>query len=165
MTDSPNEFPGTKFRRASSGSAQNVGTPPYRRGEPSRTICVNGSPIEFGVGRRTELGVAATLSRPHPPRACPYWPRRKPGPFYDPAAAGQSVGADEMARRGAVAERCRRRRPAAAKLLKNRRDGDGYLLFGADRVPFAEAQPSPDGAFWPCNRAVGSRRRFFAPAT
>jgi hypothetical protein len=32
-----------------------------------------------------------------------------------------------------------------------------------DTVPFAEAQPSPDGAYWRCKRPDGSRRCFFAP--
>jgi hypothetical protein len=41
--------------------------------------------------------------------------------------------------------------------------GDGYLIFGAEKVPFAEAQRSPDGAFWRCKRPDGSRRCFFAP--
>jgi hypothetical protein len=44
-----------------------------------------------------------------------------------------------------------------------RMTGDGYLIFGAERIPFAEAQPSPDGAFWRCKRPDGSRRCFFAP--
>jgi hypothetical protein len=39
----------------------------------------------------------------------------------------------------------------------------GYHLFGAETVPFSEAQPSPDGAFWRCKRPDGSRRCFFAP--
>jgi hypothetical protein len=39
----------------------------------------------------------------------------------------------------------------------------GYRLFGAETVPFSEAQPSPDGAFWRCKRPDGSRRCFFAP--
>jgi hypothetical protein len=30
-------------------------------------------------------------------------------------------------------------------------------------VPEAEAQPSPDGAYWRCKRPDGSRRCFFAP--
>ena len=30
-------------------------------------------------------------------------------------------------------------------------------------VPYAEAQPSPDGAYWRCKRPDGSRRCFFAP--
>lgn len=30
-------------------------------------------------------------------------------------------------------------------------------------VPFSEAQPSPDGAFWRCKRPDGTRRCFFAP--
>ncbi len=30
-------------------------------------------------------------------------------------------------------------------------------------VPFSEAQPSPDGAYWRCKRPDGSRRYFFAP--
>jgi hypothetical protein len=33
----------------------------------------------------------------------------------------------------------------------------------AELVPSAEAQPSPDGAFWRCRRPDGSRRCFFAP--
>ena len=41
--------------------------------------------------------------------------------------------------------------------------GDGYLLFESEKVPFTEAQPSPDGAFWRCKRPDGSRRCFFAP--
>jgi hypothetical protein len=40
---------------------------------------------------------------------------------------------------------------------------DGYHLFEAETVPFNEAQPSPDGAFWRCKRPDGSRRCFFAP--
>jgi hypothetical protein len=32
-----------------------------------------------------------------------------------------------------------------------------------ESVPFAEAQPSPDGEFWRCKRPDGSRRCFFAP--
>jgi hypothetical protein len=40
---------------------------------------------------------------------------------------------------------------------------DGYLLFNTELVPFAEAQPSPDGTFWRCKRPDGSRRCFFAP--
>jgi hypothetical protein len=39
----------------------------------------------------------------------------------------------------------------------------GYRLFGAETVPYTEAQPSPDGAFWRCKRPDGSRRCFFAP--
>jgi len=51
---------------------------------------------------------------------------------------------------------------------------DGYHVWtiepfnGGDRikaeiVPYAEAQPSPDGAYWRCKRPDGSRRCFFAP--
>ena len=40
---------------------------------------------------------------------------------------------------------------------------DGYHLFEVETVPFAETQPSPDGAFWRCKRPDGSRRCFFAP--
>jgi hypothetical protein len=39
----------------------------------------------------------------------------------------------------------------------------GYRLFGRETVPYSEAQPSPDGAFWRCKRPDGSRRCFFAP--
>jgi hypothetical protein len=39
----------------------------------------------------------------------------------------------------------------------------GYRLFNAETVPYSEAQPSPDGAFWRCKRPDGSRRCFFAP--
>ena len=39
----------------------------------------------------------------------------------------------------------------------------GYRLFGAETVPYSEAQPSPDGAYWRCKRPDGSRRCFFAP--
>ena len=42
-------------------------------------------------------------------------------------------------------------------------NGGGYTLFGTETVPFSEAQPSPDGAFWRCKRPDGSRRCFFAP--
>jgi hypothetical protein len=40
---------------------------------------------------------------------------------------------------------------------------DGYRLFGLETVPFRETQPSPDGAYWRCQRNDGSRRCFFAP--
>jgi hypothetical protein len=39
----------------------------------------------------------------------------------------------------------------------------GYTLFGRETVPYSEAQPSPDGAYWRCKRPDGSRRCFFAP--
>jgi len=39
----------------------------------------------------------------------------------------------------------------------------GYSLFGVETVPFNEAQPSPDGAYWRCKRPDGTRRCFFAP--
>ncbi len=39
----------------------------------------------------------------------------------------------------------------------------GYTLFGGEKIPYSEAQPSPDGAFWRCKRPDGSRRCFFAP--
>jgi hypothetical protein len=40
----------------------------------------------------------------------------------------------------------------------------GYLLREiGEVVPFNEAQPSPDSAFWRCRRHDGSRRCFFAP--
>lgn len=42
-------------------------------------------------------------------------------------------------------------------------NGKGYVLFGAELVPFQEAQPSIDGAFWRCKRPDGTRRCFFAP--
>ena len=44
-------------------------------------------------------------------------------------------------------------------------NGIGYILreYGNELVPFSEAQPSPDGAYWRCKRADGSRRCFFAP--
>ena len=38
-----------------------------------------------------------------------------------------------------------------------------YLPQTGETVPFAEAQPSPDGKFWRCKRPDGSRRCFFAP--
>jgi hypothetical protein len=44
-----------------------------------------------------------------------------------------------------------------------RMSGDGYLIFNREKIPFQEAQPSPDGAFWRCMRPDGSRRCFFAP--
>ena len=41
---------------------------------------------------------------------------------------------------------------------------NGYMLRElGELVPFNEAQPSPDGAFWRCRRHDGSRRCFFAP--
>jgi len=40
---------------------------------------------------------------------------------------------------------------------------EGCRLYGVETVPFGEAQPSPDGAFWRCKRPDGSRRCFFAP--
>jgi hypothetical protein len=33
----------------------------------------------------------------------------------------------------------------------------------AEIAPYGEAQPSPDGAYWGCQRPDGSRRCFFAP--
>ncbi len=40
----------------------------------------------------------------------------------------------------------------------------GYLILALNElVPFNEAQPSPDGAYWRCKRPDGSRRCFFAP--
>lgn len=42
---------------------------------------------------------------------------------------------------------------------------NGYRLFGVETVPYSEAQPSPDGAYWRCKRPDGSRRCFFAPPT
>ena len=42
-------------------------------------------------------------------------------------------------------------------------NGSGYTLFGSEAVPYSEAQPSPDGAYWRCKRPDGSRRCFFAP--
>jgi hypothetical protein len=39
----------------------------------------------------------------------------------------------------------------------------GYQLENGEVVPFAEAQPSPDGSFVRCHRPDGSRRCFFAP--
>ena len=43
----------------------------------------------------------------------------------------------------------------------------GYRLNGRDNaqevVPYSEAQPSPDGAYWRCKRPDGTRRCFFAP--
>jgi hypothetical protein len=44
-----------------------------------------------------------------------------------------------------------------------RMDGSGYWLFELEHIPYSEAQPSPDGAFWRCKRPDGSRRCFFAP--
>jgi hypothetical protein len=42
-------------------------------------------------------------------------------------------------------------------------NGVGYVLYGNEVVPYSEAQPSPDGAYWRCKRPDGSRRCFFAP--
>jgi len=39
----------------------------------------------------------------------------------------------------------------------------GYRLSNGELVPYSEAQPSPDGAYWRCKRPDGSRRCFFAP--
>lgn len=40
----------------------------------------------------------------------------------------------------------------------------GYFLpQTGETIPYAEAQPSPDGQFWRCKRPDGSRRCFFAP--
>ena len=41
--------------------------------------------------------------------------------------------------------------------------GTGYRLSNGEMVPYSEAQPSPDGAYWRCKRPDGSRRCFFAP--
>lgn len=41
---------------------------------------------------------------------------------------------------------------------------NGNVSFGINEViPYAEAQPSPDGEFWACRRPDGTRRCFFAP--
>lgn len=41
---------------------------------------------------------------------------------------------------------------------------NGYFIeLTKEFVPQAEAQPSPDGKFWRCQRPDGSRRCFFAP--
>ena len=52
---------------------------------------------------------------------------------------------------------------------------DGYHLDGYTQVidghdgpvnevvPYSEAQPSPDGAYWRCKRPDGTRRCFFSP--
>lgn len=40
---------------------------------------------------------------------------------------------------------------------------DGKDVDGAEVVPYAETQPSPDGAYWRCKRPDGTRRCFFAP--
>jgi hypothetical protein len=51
-------------------------------------------------------------------------------------------------------------------------EGEWYTLLSRDRngapdiwetIPLSEAQPSPDGEYWRCRRADGSRRCFFAP--
>jgi len=40
----------------------------------------------------------------------------------------------------------------------------GYVLRELNEVvPYTEAQPSPDGAYWRCKRPDGTRRCFFAP--
>ena len=39
----------------------------------------------------------------------------------------------------------------------------GYSLPNSETVPYSEAQPSPDGAYWRCKRPDGTRRCFFAP--
>ncbi|MGE0062073.1 MAG: hypothetical protein AB7T86_08340 [Xanthobacteraceae bacterium] len=41
----------------------------------------------------------------------------------------------------------------------------GYTLFGTEVIPFNQALPSPDGAYWRCKRPDGSPRCFFAPPT
>ena len=42
--------------------------------------------------------------------------------------------------------------------------GDGYLIFGSEKIPFTETQPSPDGAFWRCKRPDGSTAVLFRTA-
>ena len=67
-------------------------------------------------------------------------------------------------------------RNAAGELCCGERDcaeisGDDVSITGAgyfvrsirETVPFSEAQPSPDGAYWRCKRPDGTRRCFFAP--
>jgi len=45
-----------------------------------------------------------------------------------------------------------------------RTTSNGFLIeANKELVPFAEAQPSPDGQFWRCHKPDGSRRCFFAP--
>src|SRR5438128_11900031 len=44
-------------------------------------------------------------------------------------------------------------------------NGVGYILRADDNelVPFSEAQPSPDSAYWRCRRTGGTRVRLCAP--
>jgi hypothetical protein len=53
--------------------------------------------------------------------------------------------------------------PAAGYRLPGFIREDGRERPDGEFVPQSEAQPSPDGQFWRCQRPDGSRRCFFAP--
>jgi hypothetical protein len=92
-----------------------------------------------------------------------------PGPsmFDPPATHSHPPGADWIMRgglRNAAGEWCCGEGDCfmiPAEQVEERQGG--YLLLGAELVPFAEAMPSRDGSFWRCKRPDGSRRCFFAP--
>jgi hypothetical protein len=50
-----------------------------------------------------------------------------------------------------------------AVVTGNSADGDTVADRVDETVPYSQALPSPDGAFWRCKRPDGSRRCFFAP--
>lgn len=41
-------------------------------------------------------------------------------------------------------------------------DGSTLIEHVRETVPYSEAMPSPDGAYWRCHRSDGTRRCFFA---
>ena len=50
-----------------------------------------------------------------------------------------------------------------AEFLIEHENGDRIRERVREFVPYSEALPSPDGAFWRCKRPDGTRRCFFAP--
>jgi hypothetical protein len=89
-----------------------------------------------------------------------------------PALSHESA-IDRGGHRDAAGEGCCELRDCA---IVRKRDviaeGEWYTLLVRDRngvpdiwetIPFSEARPSPDGEYWRCARADGSRRCFFAP--
>jgi len=88
-------------------------------------------------------------------------------------ALSQESAIDRGGHRNAAGESCCEQHDCA---IVPKRDviaeGQWYTLLTRDRngapdiwetIPLAEARPSPDGEYWRCARADGSRRCFFAP--
>jgi len=77
-------------------------------------------------------------------------------------ADGHDIWISQQARRNPAGEWCCGEGDCfvADKLQETK---DGYLLPNGELIPFSEAMPSMDGAFWVCRRPDGTRRCVFAP--